>query len=98
MKPVRRIIRLLQSGRVTIEKRRRLDGGLWGWCHHEDRVLYIYRRLREKSQVRILIHESLHFLYPAADEVWIYEQEKIIFSGLLHEEFLELCRMLRGVQ
>jgi len=98
MKPARRIIRLLSSGRVTIEKRRRLEDGLWGWCDYENRTLYIYRRLCEKTQVRILIHESLHFLHPSESEDWVLNREEVVFNELLPAEFSELVRILGQVR
>lgn len=98
MKPARRIIRLLKSGRVTIKKRRRLDDGLWGLCDRAYCILFIYRRLCEKTQVRVLIHESLHFLNPSEKEAWVRNQEEIVFNGLLPEEFSELIQILKVVR
>ena len=98
MRPTRHVIRLLQSGRVTIEKRRHLEGGFWGECDYEYCILYVCRRLCEKTQVRVLIHESLHFLNPHEKEAWVRNQEKIVFNSLLPEEFSELVRMLRKVK
>lgn len=97
MKPAKRIIRLIQSGRVTIEKRY-LKSGLWGLCDYEDGILFISKPLCETSQVKALIHESLHFLHPSKSERWVRSQERIVFDGLLHAEFLELARILRRLE
>lgn len=97
MNPARRSIRLLQSGRVTIEKRY-LKSGLWGLCDHEDGILFIGKHLCETSQVKALIHESLHFLNPSKSERWVRSQERTVFDGLLHAEFLELVRILRRLK
>ena len=94
MKPAKRIIRLLTSERVTIKKQY-LQSGLWGLCDQEDRILFIGKHLSESSQVRALIHESLHFLHPSQGERWVRAEENRIFDGLLHTEYLEFIKILR---
>lgn len=80
----RAVIALLLRGTVYIEFERMRN---WGECDHELKIFTIKRSLSERNQVRVLIHESLHYLRRSWDEVYVREREDEIFRSLTEEEY-----------
>lgn len=57
----------------------------WGWCHFTH--IELDTRLKGKKHLEILIHEALHFLFPAAEEEEIEEKSIRLTNTLWHEGY-----------
>lgn len=54
---------------------------IWGYAD-SDGTIYLDTRLKGKKHLEILIHESLHIMYPS-DEEEIIEEKSIILCNII---------------
>lgn len=91
---INRVIRLLNSNKVEV----RLCNlrGLWGLCDYENHELLINKRLCTISQVKTLIHESIHYIFPNKTEREVLKLEGLVYNHLSFDETNFLRDFLRS--
>lgn len=94
---VRKILRLLSSGRIKLELHR-LVPGLWGLYDFSDRTISIRKSLCEKSKIRTLVHECLHAINPTRHENWVRARENEVVASLTASEYKTLARIVRKIK
>lgn len=57
------------------------------WGHADSYPLELDERLKGKKHLEILIHESLHYLYPTASEEEIIKKAVLLTNTLWHEGY-----------
>lgn len=75
----------------------------WGLCFRDERRIIIRRSLCERNQIRVLIHEHIHYLRPRLVEDAVLEKEDIVYRSLSGEEYrllkahLDFWKKLHGI-
>lgn len=62
-----------------------------GWCHSGE-YIELDERLCSKKHLEILLHESLHFLFPTASEEEVVRKSIILCNTLWHESYRRVER------
>ena len=73
------IVALLSSRKVMVLLEK-IDE--WGLCYYEDHTLVIRESLSKDNQVRTLIHECTHYLYPELSEKSVLSIERDLYKIL----------------
>lgn len=58
----------------------------WGVVH-DDNIVRIDERLTGKKEMEVIIHESLHVLFPEMEEDDVIEKSVILTNTLWHEHY-----------
>lgn len=94
MKLSKRIIRLLETGRIVVDIKY-LESGIWGYCIKDEHRVEISVRLCMKSRVRTLVHEVLHYIFPRNTEKQTLRLEDEVYNSLTPLEHKRLARSVR---
>jgi len=60
---------------------------VYGWAHHEGNIVEMDSRLTGKKHMEILIHESMHLLFPELEEEEIEEKSIILTNTLWRQKY-----------
>lgn len=62
----------------------------WGIAYHNDSRIYIDERLKGKKELEIIIHESMHILFPEMEETDIVKNSVILTNTLWHQQYRKI--------
>lgn len=84
---MRRILRLLASGRVLVLQENISE---WGLCEYENKTLVIRRSLSRKNKAKTLIHECTHYLHPEFREETVLSIEYDLWKSITLDDYRTL--------
>lgn len=89
---IKRILKLLNSGRVEVVQARISE---WGLCDYNEKVLYVRKTLSDNNRVTTLVHECIHFLNPDFKERKVLALEKVVYNNLSKTEHKQVLSFLK---
>lgn len=59
----------------------------YGFSHIDKKFIEVDKDIKGKKQLEIILHESLHIIYPEREEAFIIEESITLTNTLWHEGF-----------